>query len=242
MMAMNGLRVLAVDCDSNPNLYMTLGINRDEIGGCIPISEDVRQIEERTGAKPGWGVIFSLTPKVDDIPEHYSVTGPDNIKLLMVGMPRAGSGCMCPANALVRMLISHLILERDEVIIMDMEAGLEHFGRATARDVDLMLLVTETSERSIETLARMMRHARDLGINRLWGVVNKATSMNEGIEASKKIEERGVLVKAIIPFDQKVLEADRLGFSLIDRFPSSEVIKAIKLLKDEIEGSIRQIS
>ncbi len=238
LLARRGLRVLAVDCDSNPNLYMTLGIRPEAEKAITPISEDLDLVEERTGARPGagWGSFFKLTPRVDDIPERYALTGPDGVRLLVMGAPpRAGSGCLCPAYALVKELLRHLVLYERDVVVLDMEAGLEHFGRGVARGVDLMLLVTEPTERSIMAVEKMARLSGQLGVRRLWAVANKVMSDEEAVWARRKLEEElGLPVKAMIPFDEAVLNADRAGLAPLDACPSSRALKALEKLAEEV--------
>ncbi len=240
LLARAGFRVLAVDCDSNPNLYMALGIPREHVAGLVPISENLDLVEERTGARPGsgWGSFFKLTPRVDDIPGRFSLTGPDGVRLLVMGAPpRAGSGCLCPAYALVKELLRHLVLYERDVVILDMEAGLEHFGRAVARGVDLMLLVTEPTERSLEAVGRMAELAGQLGVGRLWAVVNKAMGDEEGTWARRRLEdELGLPVKAVVPFDRSVLEADRRGLAPLDACPGSPALEALRRLAEEVMG------
>ncbi|RLI12539.1 hypothetical protein DRO33_02510 [Candidatus Bathyarchaeota archaeon] len=238
LLAREGFRVLAVDCDSNPNLYATLGVPEQAVEGVVPISEDLGLVEERTGARPGsgWGSFFKLTPKVDDIPSRYSLVGPDGVRLLIVGSPpRAGSGCLCPSLALVRELLRHLVLYERDVVILDMEAGLEHFGRAVARGVDLMLLVAEPTEKAVVAVGRMAELAKQMGVNELWAVVNKVMEEREAAWAREKLEEGLELpVRAVIPFDSAIIEADRAGLSPLDVCPSSSALKALGELKDAV--------
>ena len=239
LLARDGVKVLAVDCDSNPNLYSTLGVRREDFERVKPISRDFDLVEERTGARPGsgWGAFFSLTPKVDDIPEKYSVNGPDGVKLLVVGSPPSvGTGCLCPELALIRELIRHLVLERDETVIMDMEAGLEHFGRGVTKGVDLLVVVTETTQKSLETVRRIARYVAELGVKETWCVVNKVFNVDAARKAVKAVEDMGLPVKAVIPFDRYVLEADQAGVSPLDLNPRSPAIKEIGRLKKEVES------
>ena len=240
LLARDGFKVLAVDCDSNPNLYVALGVPSERLAGLVPISEDLDLVEERTGSRPGsgWGSFFKLTPRVDDIPERYSLLGPDNVRLLVVGAPpRAGSGCLCPSLALVRELLRHLVLYEREVVILDMEAGLEHFGRAVARGVNIMLLVAEPTERAIEALRRMAELAGQMGVGEIWPILNKVMDEQEAAWGRARILE--VLkrpVKAVIPFDKALLEADRAGQAPVDACPSSPAVRAVMELEEELKA------
>ena len=160
------MRVIVVDADPDANLAQALGFeNADEI---VPIAEMKELIEERTGAKPGsFGGFFRMNPKVDDLPDRLSLEK-NGIRLLVMGTVKTGgSGCVCPESVLLKNLIQHLFLERKDVVIMDMEAGLEHLGRATAFAVDLMLVVVEPGQRSIETAKSIHKLAKDIGIKKV---------------------------------------------------------------------------
>ena len=237
LLARDGFRVLAVDCDSNPNLYMTLGIPDEVVARVTPISEDLDLVEERTGARPGssWGSFFKLTPEVDDIPERFSITGPDGVRLLVMGAPpRAGSGCLCPSYALVKELLRHLVLYERDVVVLDLEAGLENFGRGVARGVDVMLGVTEPTERAMRAMARMNEMALQLGVKRFLAVVNKVMDEEEATWARRSLRALGVELGALIPFDRAILEADRAGRTPLDACPSSPAIRAIEGLKEVV--------
>ncbi len=168
----SGYSVLAIDADPNATLAATLGFPHPE--KIVPISEMKDVVAERTGATPGKAeVYFKLNPRVDDIPEKYGITY-KGIRLLVMGsIKKAGSGCYCPENALVRELVGHLLLGKDDVVIMDMEAGIEHLGRGTSGDVDAFIIVVEPGKRSVETGQRVANLATDLGIERYYIVGNK---------------------------------------------------------------------
>ncbi|GAJ13307.1 unnamed protein product, partial [marine sediment metagenome] len=160
----NGYSVLAIDADPDANLAATLGFPETE--KLTPISEMKEVIEERTGVQPGkTAPFFKLNPKVDDIPEKYSREH-NGIKLMIMGrMKRGGTGCYCPENALLQALVTHLLLARSEVVILDMEAGIEHLGRATARAVDKLIVVVEPWRRAVETAYRVNQLAQDIGLH-----------------------------------------------------------------------------
>ncbi|MFH1625420.1 MAG: AAA family ATPase, partial [Pseudomonadota bacterium] len=162
----DGYSVLAIDADPNANLAVALGFLNPE--ALTPIAEMGSLVEERTGVKPGTsGGFFTLNPKVDDIPEKYWVEQ-DGVRLMIMGtVKKGGGGCVCPESVLVRALISHLLLARDEVVIIDMEAGVEHLGRATAKAVDMLTVVVEPGKRSIETAFRIRTLAKDIGIEKV---------------------------------------------------------------------------
>ena len=139
-----GYSVIAIDADPDANLASTLGFpNADKI---IPISDMKELAEERTGARGGQlGSFFKLNPKVDDLPEKYSQKH-DGLRLMVMGrVKKGGTGCYCPENALLQALLTHLLIARDEVVILDMEAGIEHLGRGTAKAVDKLILTIGTA-------------------------------------------------------------------------------------------------
>ena len=170
--AESGYSVIAIDADPDANLAATL--NFPEADHIVPISEMKDLIAERTGAtKNGTTSFFKLNPRVSDIPEKFAACN-NGIRLMVMGrVKKGGSGCYCPENTFLRTLLTHLLLARDEVIILDMEAGLEHLGRGTASMVDKMIIVVEPGQRSIETARRIRRLANDIGLNNLAIIANK---------------------------------------------------------------------
>ncbi|MFH1861217.1 MAG: AAA family ATPase [bacterium] len=173
-----GFKVYAIDCDPDANLASVLGVpDPDSIR---PIVELKELIKERVGATSAdLGAYFTMNPRVDDIPAQYGVRL-GNIRLLVMGhLPKARGGCACPENILVRELISHALTLQDEVVILDLEAGIEHLGRGTAQGVDVMLIVVEPSRQSIETAKRIQKLARDLGIKKVLAVGNKVENQND---------------------------------------------------------------
>jgi len=229
-LARRGCRVLAIDADPAMNLWLSLGIPKEALVNVIPLAENEDLIEERTGARPGSiGAVFSLTPKVSDIAERYGIRGPDGVTLLVLGTVKtAGGGCMCPANALLKALLRHLLLDRRDVVVLDMEAGLEHLGRGVVRGVDALLAVVEPSYRSIETAARVKRLAQDLGVKRIYAVGNKIGRAEEEAFIRREVERAGLDLFAAIPLDPAVPEAEMAGLSPIDYAPNSEAVKAIE--------------
>ena len=182
----------------------------EEIKKWLENAHDI--IEDRTGAKPGtYGNIFKINPKVDDLIDKvgYKI---GNITILVMGtIEEGGEGCVCPASVLLRRLLRHLILKRDEVVILDMEAGIEHFGRKTIDTVDLMLIVIEPTKKSLITAKRMKKLAKDLGIKNLGVIVNKVR--DENIETLKDIIEKELDLEVLgfIPYDEDVINSEFLG-------------------------------
>jgi CO dehydrogenase maturation factor len=234
LLARDGFRVLAIDADPAMNLASALGIPSDVASKIVPISENKELIEERTGAKPGsaFSIFISLTPTVDDIAEKYGVVGPDSVRLLVMGTVRSGgSGCMCPANSLLRALIRHVTLIEKDAVVMDMEAGLEHLGRATVRGFDALLCVVEPGAQSIETASRIKRLAQDINVKEVLAVGNKVAREEEEKFIREYLSRIGLDIICTIPFDQDIISSDILRVAPIDHSPSSPAIEGIKRLE-----------
>jgi CO dehydrogenase maturation factor len=214
-----GRQVLAVDADPSPCLAGALAFTPELRAQLKPIVEMDALIEERTGAKPGTvGGFFTLNPRVDDIPERFSVTQ-RGVRLLEMGAVTAGgSGCICPESAMLKTLFTHLLFRKDEVLILDMYAGVEHLGRATVDFVDAMLIVVEPTRRSLGTAAQIKKLAQDIGLHRFLLVGNKVR--DEGEAAFLRAESPGIPLLGIIPSYPAVQEADRLGIAVYDHIPS----------------------
>ncbi len=208
-----GYSVLAIDADPDANLAATLGFPQTE--KLTPISEMKELIEERTGVRPGkTAPFFKLNPKVDDIPEKYSREH-GGIKLMIMGrMKRGGTGCYCPENALLQALITHLLLARSEVVILDMEAGIEHLGRATARAVDKLIVVVEPWRRAVETAYRVNQLAQDIGLHNVVVVGNKIRNRLEKEFLTSSLP--GFEFLGFIPYDQALVDADLANRSLLN--------------------------
>jgi CO dehydrogenase maturation factor len=212
----DGYRVLAIDSDPDANLASAIGIPADQAASIIPISEQRQLIQERTGAKPRqFGQLFKMNPTVKDIPDKFSLEF-EGIKLLVMGAVRkGGSGCACPENVLLRSLLSEIILNRNEVVIVDMEAGIEHLGRATAQSIDKMLICVEPGYRSISTAKTIMKLAQEIGISSFGVIGNKI--QNE--EQKKWVLGRfsPSLILGMIPYDEIIQESDLKQQPLFER-------------------------
>ncbi len=229
----SGRDVLAVDADPSPCLAGALGFPADLRARLRPIAEMEELIEERTGAKPGTvGGFFTLNPRVDDIPERFSVTH-RGVRLLEMGsVDLGGSGCICPESAMLKTLFTHLLFRKDDVLLLDMYAGVEHLGRATVDFVDAMIVVVEPTRRSLGTAAQIKKLANDIGLQRLFLVGNKVRDEEEA--KFLHAETPGLPVLGFLPADLKVQEADRLGIPVYDHVPElrSAAEKVVALLKE----------
>jgi len=203
--ASSGYSVLAIDADPDANLAATLGFTHPE--AIVPISEMKDIIAERTETQPGRsGAYFRLNPRVDDLPEKYWQKL-DGIRLMVMGrIKKGGSGCYCPENALLKALMNHLLLARNEVIIMDMEAGIEHLGRATAGAVDKLIVVVEPGRRSLETARSIKELAKDIGLKNIAVVDNKIRTQSDRDFITASLPDFAFL--GFMPYDQAIVDAD----------------------------------
>ncbi|MFZ3383588.1 MAG: AAA family ATPase [Candidatus Methanoperedens sp.] len=209
LFARKGYDVLAIDADPSMNLASALGIKNPP----RPLTEYKELIDERAGGPAG---VFKLNPKVDDIVNKFGVTGPDNVKLLVMGtVEKGGSGCMCPASSFLKALMRHVILKMNSVVILDMEAGVEHLGRGTTKGIDYMIIVVEPGARSIETAGRVAELGRQIGISKFGVVINKAGDEVSDIEEKLKVYDLPVI--GSIPFDPDMIKADLDNISPIER-------------------------
>lgn len=223
----NGKHVLAIDADPDANLAAALGIaDADKI---VPIADMKSLIFERTEAKPGSiGGFFKLNPKVDDLPDALSVKL-NQIKLMRLGgVKKGGAGCICPESTLLKSLVTHVVLARDEVVVMDMEAGIEHLGRGTAKAVNRLIVVVEPGRRSIETAGNIRKLASEIGLDRIALIGNKIR--NDSDEAYLREHLPGFEFLGFLPYDDALIEADLKGISPYDT-PSlaTEIIENIAL-------------
>ncbi|MBM3707328.1 MAG: carbon monoxide dehydrogenase [Actinobacteria bacterium] len=210
--AQKSFKVIAVDADPDANLASALGLEYEKAKKIIPLIEMKEFIEERTGAKSGqYGSYFKLNPKVDDIPQKYGIEI-DGVRLLVAGTIKAGgSGCYCPENVLLKRLFKHLVVDRDEIIILDMEAGIEHLGRGTCENMDILIVVIEPGLRSIQTAYTVKKMSSDLGVKSVFIVINKIKSESEKQILLENLEEFEVLGE--LPYSDKVRESDLKNYS-----------------------------
>jgi len=219
----SGYSVIAIDADPDANLAATLGFPQAE--EITPISEMKELIEERTGARPGQPApYFKLNPKVDDIPEKYALKQ-NGIRLMRMGrIKKGGTGCYCPENALLKALLTHLLVARNEVVILDMEAGIEHLGRGTAKVVGKLIVVVEPGRRSIETALSIEKLATEIGLQNIAVVGNKIRSQSEKEFLISNLP--GFEFLGFIPYDQAIVDADLANLPILDS--SQQIIAAVK--------------
>ncbi len=213
-------RVLAVDADPDANLASALGIPSELAKSIIPIAERKALIEERTGAKvKQYGQMFKLNPNVSDIADQYAFPHRGVFLIVLGAIEAGGSGCACPESVLLKALVQDMVLYKNEALVMDMEAGIEHLGRATARGVDQMLVVTEPGQRSLDSARRILRLSSEIGIQQIRLVGNRVT----GPADEKRICEAfpDLPLVNFIPYSEELLKSDRDGSSVMDGLSSS---------------------
>jgi CO dehydrogenase maturation factor len=218
IMSERGYKVLAIDADPDSNLASAIGIDREQMKDMQPLAQMTEFIEERTGAKKGtYGSFFKLNPNVEDIPETFSIRK-DGIKLVVLGnIPQGGGGCFCAENVLLKSLLSYVLIERDEYVVVDMEAGLEHLGRGTTEYIDALIAVVEPGQRSFQTAYQVKKLAGDLGIRHVYVVGNKVKDEKDLALMKENLPDIPFL--GFMTYNEKVMEADKLGVSPYDIDP-----------------------
>lgn len=230
VLAERGYDVLAVDADPDANLASALGVSPEEAAEPVPIAAMRELVTERTGAEPGsFGSFFRMNPRVDDLPERLSLPV-RGVRLMVMGTVKQGAGgCVCPESVLLRTLVRHLLLRSHEAVILDMEAGIEHLGRATASGVDAMLIVVEPGARSARTALAIRELARDIGIGRLFVVLNK-------VDGSGRAAVEGLLygleIIGELPLSDAVQGADLREEAPYDVAP--DYVAAVRLAVDAL--------
>ncbi|GAB6102447.1 AAA family ATPase [Thermococcus atlanticus] len=237
LLAREGFNVLAVDEDPQMNLAHALGIPKEVRENIVPLNRNLDYIEEKTGARPGtnWGLYFSLTPDVRDVVERFGVVGPDGVMLLVMGsVVQAAAGCLCPENALLDAVVKYINLRKREIILMDTQAGLEHFGRALARGFKQAVILTEPTYNSVQVAVNAARLARQLGINHIHLVINKVKKDAHIEKVERILGELGFndfTTKTVIPYDELVEEYDPEVEAVLSN-PDSITYRKVYELKD----------
>lgn len=215
MFADDGYRVVSVDADPDANLGLALGFPKEVYETIVPISEMKNLVNERTSAETGtFNKMFKLNPKVDDIPDKYCKEY-NGVRLLTLGtVDSGGSGCVCPEHVLLKRLCSHLILQNKDVVVMDMEAGIEHLGRGTAQGVDAFIVVVEPGERSLQTYRKVKRLGMDIGVKKVFVVGNKVRNKSDEDFIASNLQDGELL--GFIYYNQDVIDSDRASQSPYD--------------------------
>ena len=228
--AAEGRTVLCADVDPDANLGLALGLTEEEVNAIVPISKMRSLIEERTGATKD-NLFYKLNPQVSDIPDAYAkeING---VKLLVMGtVETGGSGCVCPEHVMLKAILSALSFRKDDVVIMDMEAGLEHLGRGTASVMDQFIVVVEPGARSIQTYQKVKQLAADIGVHRVRVVGNKVRDEADRQFIESRIPAEDIL--GFISYNAEVIDADRNGLSPYDVSPKA--VEEIREIKNRME-------
>ncbi len=228
--AAEGRTVLAADVDPDANLGLALGMTEEEVNSIVPVSKMKELAKERTAANAS-NTFYKLNPEVSDLPDKLA-KDINGVKLLVMGtVDTGGGGCVCPEHVMLKAILSNLVFRRDDVVIMDMEAGLEHLGRGTASMMDQFVVVIEPGARSIQTYTRIKELARDIGITKVRVVANKVRDESDKAFLRSRIPEEDLL--GFIRYNPEIIDADRQGLSPYDCSPSAlEEIRAIKAKLD----------
>lgn len=230
--ASKGLKTIAIDADPSPNLSLTLGLPLEEARNIVPISENKELIRSKTST--GYPGVYRLSFKVVDIIHEFSVKTPFGVNMIVMGTVRSvGSGCTCPANSVVRALLRHLVVERNEVVIIDMEAGVEHLGRGTTQYVDTMLVVADANMKSLETAGHIHNLATSAGIKQVFLVGNKIGSQIQKETVKDFAEKNGLAILDLVPFDQNVVEAEMRGETPL-KYMESAALRVIQSLTEKL--------
>jgi len=229
--------VFAIDADPDMNLATSLGVEEE----IVPISSMRELIKERTGADSGvsFGEVFKMNPKISDLPEKlsYDYKGDGSLKLMTMGtVEKGGEGCVCPAAVLLKALLRNIVVKKEEIVLLDMEAGIEHLGRRTAESVDAMIIVVEPGRKSLETAERIKNLSNDIGIKKILAVLNKCSSQEEKEFVAKKLDKLDIELIGAIPMDKDVIMSDMEGKPL-PQYKNSLALESIKKIAEKLENA-----
>jgi CO dehydrogenase maturation factor len=203
-------KTIAIDADSSPNLALTLGLTAEEARKINPISDNNELVESKTNS--GYSGVYNLNFKVDDIVRDYAVLTPLGANLIVMGTVRSmGAGCMCAPTAVIRALLRYLVVETNEAVVLDLEAGVEHIGRGTARQVDVLLIVADSNFKSLEIAKRIHDLASEAGMKRLYLIGSRIMNDEQKAVIQNFADKNGLQVLDFIPFDTKITEFDMMG-------------------------------
>jgi CO dehydrogenase maturation factor len=225
-----GLKTIGIDADSSPNLGLTLGLSAEETRKIVPISDNKPLVESKTST--GYSGVYNLNFSVDDIVKQYSIPTPLGVNLIVMGTVHSmGAGCMCAPTALIRALLRHLVVERDEAVVLDLEAGVEHIGRGTAQEVDALIIVADSNLKSLEIAKHIHDMAMAAGMKHLYLVGNRVMNDTQKEAIQTFADKNGLSLLSFVPFDQKVIEADMLGVTPL----KNKEIEAVKTIDNICE-------
>ncbi len=225
-----GHPVLAADADPDANLGLALGFPEEIVDSIVPITQMRKLVQERTEASPD-NRFYKLNPKVDDIPDTYGKLY-NGVRLLTLGtVETAGSGCVCPEHVILKRIINNLVLRRNDVVVLDMEAGLEHLGRGTTEGMDMFIVVIEPGARSVQTYKNVKRLAQGLGVKQVYVVANKVRDERDEAFIKERIPAEDLL--GMVHYNTEIIDADREGSSPYDF--SASATEEIRRIKEKID-------
>ncbi len=247
LFARKGYNVLAVDEDPQMNLPYAIGIPREEGDKIVPVTKNLDYIEEKTGARPGegWGLMLTLNPDVSDVVERFGIKGPDGINMLVMGtVVQAATGCLCPENALLEAIVRYINLRNNEIILMDTQAGVEHFGRALAQGFRHVVIVTDATFNSVQVAKHAAKLAKDINIPHLYLLINRVRSNDsKELEKVKQImkNEMNIFDEVFeLPYEEKLFEYEPNVMPLLDVKPSLGIVEKMNELMEALERYDKQ--
>ena len=214
LLARDGLRVLALDADPQMNLPFALGLPLDQARQLTPLSRNPDYVEEKTGARPGtgWGLFFRLNPDVDDVVKRFGVTTADGVRLLVMGdTVQPAAGCLCPENSLLAAVANAISLRRGEAIVLDTQAGVEHFGRALAQGFRHAVVVSDPTFNGLQVALQSGRLAAELGIPGRHLVVNRVRDERDRTRVRDILAAETELpfgTQQFLPWDERLLDSE----------------------------------
>ncbi len=243
LLAREGARVLAVDADEQRNLGPTLGVEAAALRDVVPVAQDAEYVREKAGRPPGSpGGLVRLNPDTLDVVDRLALLGPEGIRLLVMGgVQLAGGGCLCPEHAVLASVLSDLRLRRDEVIVMDTHAGVEHFGRSLARGFDAAVVVVDPSANAVQVGRETAVLAQELGISEVHLAVNRvrdATDVERALAHLDRLGGYDFSTTTVLPFDPSVGECDPSVGALPRWSPFSLAVAGLgRALVDAVAGA-----
>ncbi len=238
LFAKDGYRVLAVDEDPQMNLPYALGVEKDAAKNIVPLSRNLDYIEEKTGARPGtsWGLFLNLTPDISDVVDKFGIKATNNIDILVMGtVVQAATGCLCPENALLDAVMRYISLRDKEIIIMDTQAGVEHFGRALAKGFRHCVVVTDCTFNAMDVAKHTANLAKQIGIENIYLLINRVRNKKDIDKAREYIDEDGSVFKKLFfaPFYEEMLDIEPIVRPIVEK--ENEYLTVVRTLKEEIE-------
>ena len=239
LLARDSYRVLALDADPQMNLPYALGLPYDRARALVPLSQNPDYVEEKTGARPGsgWGLFFRLNPDVADVVERFGVVAPENVRLLVMGNTvQPAAGCLCPENSLLAAVANAVSLRRGEAILLDTQAGVEHFGRALAQGFRHAVVVTDPTFNGVQVALHAAGLAKELGIPAIHLVINRARNDRDAARVSEILESEGSFPFAtthVLPYEEQLLQSEPDVGPLLTQ-PDSAFLNAVGELRDAL--------